>query len=234
VPPSLEGSLDSGLATFGRAGGPSAAYAIGADGRIVLVVPENAVAWHVAAWGSNPALNRHRPDWLPPFTGSYSAVNAATIGIELAGFAAEGFAATQYTALGHLVADICRRWGLLPRLLPEWGTAATITTHAYLQTDRTDPGAHFDWSAFTAALTAATGTSESEGEMTAEERAALQERVAALETDQAIQHRRKMTMESYLRGTALYTKRGRRYRLIPSTIADDLIAGADAEGDSPA
>ena len=61
-----------------------------------------------------------------------------------------------------------------------------------------------------------------------EERKTLTERITALEADQVIQNRRKLAFEAYLRGTVLYTKRGRRYRLVPSTIADDLIAQADA------
>lgn len=71
-------------------------------------------------------------------------------------------------------------------------------------------------------------TQEGTGEvgLTDEERAALQERIDALEADQERGNRIKFEFERYLRETPLWTKRGRRYYPVPATLADDLIAAA--------
>jgi hypothetical protein len=104
----------------------------------VTFVPEGDVAFHVAAFGNRPTLNRYRPDWLPAYDGRWSAVNACTVGIELAGFAGRPFTAAQYASLGALCAGIATRWGFVP-------DASRVVSHASLQADRSDPGDAFDW-----------------------------------------------------------------------------------------
>ena len=147
-----ECDLHATTATFQRTGGASAHYAIDTDGRCYQYVAEPSVAYHVAAWGNDYSLDRNRPDWLPAYNGRYSAVNAATIGIELVGYAAQGYTPAQYASLGALIVDICQRWGITPTLLPDVGPAATVVTHGWLQTDRSDPGLLFDWQQLRAAL----------------------------------------------------------------------------------
>ena len=150
----LEGSLHSGIATFQMLFDPatgkygtSAHYLIGADGVIVQMVNEEDIAYHVAAFGSNVTLNRNKPTWLPAKyrLQPYSRVNAVTIGIELEGYASKGYSAAQYKSAGTLIREICARHRIEPTCLPDYGNAARITTHGFLQTDRTDPGPHFDW-----------------------------------------------------------------------------------------
>jgi N-acetyl-anhydromuramyl-L-alanine amidase AmpD len=149
-----ECSLAVALQIFGTPGGTSAHYLIDADGMTYQTVAEASVAYHAAAFGGDPSLNRNRPVWLPPYNGRYSATNAATVGIEIVGYAAQGYTAAQYRTLGRLCREICARWRLTPRLLPDHGADATIVTHAWLQTNRGDPGPLFDWAAFRAALDA--------------------------------------------------------------------------------
>lgn len=151
---SSEGNLAGLLATFDNPESwASAHFAIDADGAVYELVPPASVAWHCAAFGKDPSLNRNRPAWLPDVSsGDYSITNSCTIGIELIGFAAKGFTAAQYAALGDLCARLCGDWELPPTLLPEYGEEAAITTHAYLQRDRTDPGPLFDWARFRAHL----------------------------------------------------------------------------------
>ncbi len=153
-----ECSLQAALNTFAAPNSVSAHYVIAPDGAIYQCVRDEDVAYHVAAFGANPQLNRNRPTWLrwpDDYTGRYSAINAVTIGIELVGFASEGYTPEQYRSLGELVRALCQRWDLEPALLPDAGAGATIVTHGWLQTDRTDPGPHFDWEALRAALAAA-------------------------------------------------------------------------------
>lgn len=141
----VEGTSAGALATFKRANGVSAHYVIAEDGALFQCVQDHDIAYHVAAFGGNPALNRNRPDWLPAYNGAYSAVNGVTIGIELAGYAATGFGAAQYATLNLLLDSLCAQYNLARTLLPDAGAAATIVTHGWLQTDRTDPGPLFDW-----------------------------------------------------------------------------------------
>lgn len=140
-----ECSLAVALATFEKLGGVSAHLVIDADGTVYRCVQDADVAYHVAAFGSKPSLNRNRPNWLPLYNGLYSAVNASTIGIEIVGFAAQGFAPAQYDALGLLVAELCDTYRLERTLVIDAGAAARIVSHGWLQTDRTDPGPLFDW-----------------------------------------------------------------------------------------
>ena len=142
---SSEGTLEGMTTVFNRLGGASAHYAIGTDGRRWQYVRDQDVAFHVAAFGNNPALNRNRPSWLPPYNGLYSAVNACTLGVELEGYAAQGFTAAQYEGLGQLIAQKSAEHGFPLTLLPDAGPDARIITHGWLQTDRSDPGIHFDW-----------------------------------------------------------------------------------------
>lgn len=142
---SSECSLDVMTRTFNTPGGASAHYAIGTDGRRYQYVRDQDVAFHVAAFGSTPALNRNRPSWLPAYNGLYSAVNGCTLGVELEGFAASGFTAEQYEELGRLLAEKSAEHGFPLTLLPEVGADARVLTHGWLQTDRTDPGALFQW-----------------------------------------------------------------------------------------
>ena len=153
-----ECNLAAALNTFATPKSVSAHYVIGRDGAVYQCVKEEDVAYHVAAFGANAQLNRNRPSWLrwpDDYNGRYSAINALTIGIELVGFASEGYTPEQYASLGALCGELCQRWGLSPTLLPDApdaGAGATIVTHGWLQTDRSDPGPHFDWAALRAAL----------------------------------------------------------------------------------
>jgi N-acetyl-anhydromuramyl-L-alanine amidase AmpD len=143
-----------------RASGVSAHYVIAEAGGIYrLVYPRN-IAFHVAAFGNDPRLNRNRPAWLPAYNGRHSAVNAATIGIELAGFAATGYQPAQYQALGLLCAQLCQEYAIPPTLLPEYGAEAAILTHGWLQTDRSDPGPLFSWALFAHHLNAYLGDTD--------------------------------------------------------------------------
>lgn len=142
---STEGSLEGALRTFAMQGGVSAHYAIDRDGTVVGIVPEGDVAFHVAAFGNRPALNRRRPAWLVQYDGRFSAVNACTVGIELVGFARTGFTEAQYSALGAMCAGIAMRWGFP-------ADADRVVTHASLQMDRSDPGDAFDWDALWGAV----------------------------------------------------------------------------------
>jgi N-acetyl-anhydromuramyl-L-alanine amidase AmpD len=148
---SVEGAMASAISTFARIGGPSAHYGIDTDGTVVAFVPEGDVAFHVAAFGSRPSLNRNHPQWLPAYDGRWSAVNACTVGIELAGFAGRSFTAAQYASLGALCAGIATRWGFVP-------DASRVVSHASLQSDRSDPGESFDWEALFAAVQASLPT----------------------------------------------------------------------------
>ena len=125
--------------------GVSAHYAIDRDGTVVGIVPEGDVAFHVAAFGNQPALNRRRPAWLVQYDGRFSALNACTVGIELVGFARTGFTEAQYSALGAMCAGIAMRWGFP-------ADADRVVTHASLQMDRSDPGDAFDWDALWGAV----------------------------------------------------------------------------------
>jgi len=144
---SVEGTMASAVATFAKVGASSAHYGIDTDGTVVAFVPEGDVAFHVAAFGNRPALNRARPEWLPAYDGRWSAVNACTVGIELAGFAGRAFSAAQYASLGALCAGIATRWGFVP-------DASRVVSHASLQSDRFDPGDAFDWDTLFAAIEA--------------------------------------------------------------------------------
>lgn len=148
---SVEGTMASAVATFAKVGASSAHYGIDTDGTVVAFVPEGDVAFHVAAFGNRPALNRARPAWLPAYDGRWSAVNACTVGIELAGFAGRPFSAAQYASLGALCAGIAVRWGFVP-------DASRVVSHASLQSDRSDPGEAFDWEALFAAVQASLPT----------------------------------------------------------------------------
>ncbi len=150
---SSEGTMAGMNATFNIAGGASAHYALGHDGRRYQYVRGKDVAYHVAAFGLDARLNRNKPSWLPDYTGRYSAVNACTIGIELEGYAATGFTAAQYIELASLLRELSETHGFPLTLLPDAGAAARVTTHGFLQTDRTDPGPHFSWNALREALT---------------------------------------------------------------------------------
>lgn len=206
---STEGLLAGALATLTRPGGASAHYVVDRDGRVYQLVEERHVAYHVAAFGDQPALNRNRPSWLPPYAGQFSAVNAATVGIELVGFAAAGFTTEQYQSLGALCAGICARWDIPARLLPDADIYATLTTHAFLQTDRYDPGRHFDWEALQGFM-----------DMDEAERRGLLERIAALEADQARCNAIKAEYESWLAA-----REGRRVT-VPLGLVRRLIAAA--------
>lgn len=114
-------------------------YEIDRDGTIRAYVSEENIAFHVAAFGDNPRLNRGpRPAWLLASPYPVSDVNYCTIGIELvsdAQYRAAGqpYTTLQYVALRALLADLGARYGALP-----------IVGHGELQTDRSDPVA-FDW-----------------------------------------------------------------------------------------
>ncbi len=149
---SSEGTMAGMNAVFTVAGGASAHYALGRDGRRYQYVREKDVAYHVAAFGLNARLNRNKPSWLPDYTGRYSAVNAFTIGIELEGYAAIGFTAAQYVELAALLRELGETHDFPLTLLPDAGAAARVLTHAFLQTDRTDPGELFSWNALREAL----------------------------------------------------------------------------------
>jgi N-acetyl-anhydromuramyl-L-alanine amidase AmpD len=148
---SVEGSMASAVATFAKDGGSSAHYGIDTDGTVVAFVPEGDVAFHVAAFGNRPALNRQRPEWLPAYDGRWSSANACTVGIELAGFAGRPFTSAQYESLGALCAGIALRWGFVP-------DATRVVSHASLQSDRSDPGDAFDWETLFAVIQASTTT----------------------------------------------------------------------------
>ncbi len=144
---SVEGTMASAISTFGKSGGSSAHYGIDVDGTVVAFVPEGDVAFHVAAFGNRPALNRGQPDWLPAYDGRWSSVNACTVGIELAGHAGRPFTAAQYAALASLCAGIATRWGFVP-------SRDRVVSHGSLQVDRSDPGDAFDWDALFAMVAA--------------------------------------------------------------------------------
>lgn len=162
---SSEGSLDAMTAVFNRPGGASAHYAIGSDGRRYQYVRDADVAFHVAAFGNDPSLNRNRPNWLPAYNGRYSAVNASTIGIELEGFAAQGFTPAQYAELGRLLAEKSDEHGFDPTFQVDAGADARVLTHGWLQTDRSDPGPRFWWEDLRGSLLNALSTDEEEDEM---------------------------------------------------------------------
>lgn len=149
---SSECALDVMTRAFQTPGGASAHYAIGTDGRRYQYVRDLDVAYHVAAFGNDPRLNRNRPSWLPPYNGLYSAVNACAIGVELEGYAAQGFTAAQYAELGALIAEKSQEHGFPLTLLPDVGPDARILTHGWLQTDRSDPGLLFQWDTLRTAL----------------------------------------------------------------------------------
>lgn len=142
---SSEGTLAAMTSVFQTPNAASAHYAIGTDGRRYQYVKDEHVAYHVAAWGNDPRLNRNRPSWLPTYNGLYSAVNACTLGVELEGFASSGFTAAQYEALAVLLATKSVEHGFPLTLLPDVGADARVVTHGWLQTDRSDPGPLFQW-----------------------------------------------------------------------------------------
>jgi len=149
---SSEGTLAGMTAVFNQPGGASAHYAIGTDGRRYQYVRDKDVAYHVAAWGNDPSLNRNKPTWLPSYMGRYSAVNACTIGVELEGYASRGFTPAQYVELGSLLIELSERHGFPLMLQDNAGTIARILTHGWLQTNRSDPGVLFQWDTLRAAL----------------------------------------------------------------------------------
>lgn len=157
---SSEGTLAAMTSVFQTPNAASAHYAIGTDGRRYQYVKDEHVAYHVAAWGNDPRLNRNRPSWLPTYNGLYSAVNACTLGVELEGFAASGFTAAQYDELGRLIAEKSAEHGFPLTLLPEVGADARVVTHGWLQTDRSDPGPLFQWEELRRALGGADVTPE--------------------------------------------------------------------------
>lgn len=158
--------------------GVSAHYSVGEDGQLYQHVQDADIAYHAAAFGSTPTLNRTKPHWLPAWQGEpYSAVNKWTIGIELAGYAARGFTPAQYVSLGALVRSLCERYGLPMTCLDTDGQAARIVTHGSLQTDRSDPGPLFDWDQFRAAMAPPVGQEDTVDDT---ERAAMQARIDEL------------------------------------------------------
>lgn len=106
---------------------------------VIGVVDYADVAWHVAAFGSNPALNRWRPAWLPlarPWP--VSAVNCWTIGLEIHSnqtYRNQGRPFTQAQYLG------LQQWLLARRA--EFGPLPVVG-HGHLQTDKGDPW-WLDW-----------------------------------------------------------------------------------------
>ncbi len=107
----------------------SAHVLIERSGRVLQLVAFDRAAWHagVSCW-----RGRH-------------ACNGFSIGIELEGTDGEGFAAPQYAALVAVTRALLRRY---PRLAPD-----TIVGHLEIAPGRkTDPGPHFDWAGYLAAL----------------------------------------------------------------------------------
>lgn len=128
----LAGSVDGSLAWWSRPDVPASAhYIVSRAGDVILCVPEEFAAWHVAR------ADKFRPAWLdpaPPGTGLVSSVNACTIGIELelAPDAQDrsGYTEYQLDVAADLVADILTRYGL------NWDR---VVRHGDLQSDRSDP-----------------------------------------------------------------------------------------------
>ena len=139
-------SLERELDAFAQHG-TSAHYCIDRDGTLYRHVAEEHVAYHAAAFGSKPGLNReeNRPTWLREHMGRYSAINGQTVGIELIGTPDTTFTDAQYERLAELIRDICRRQNIPIKFRMDHGNAATIVAHADLQNDRSDPGPDFDW-----------------------------------------------------------------------------------------
>jgi N-acetyl-anhydromuramyl-L-alanine amidase AmpD len=130
---------ESAMVNALNSGGVSAHYSIGEDGQLYQHVQDSDVAFHVRA------ADRNAPEWLPAPNGLYSPVNASTIGIELAGYAATGFTGPQYVTLGALLNEKCEEYGLPKTLVVDEGARAHIVSHGWLQRDRSDPGPLFDW-----------------------------------------------------------------------------------------
>jgi N-acetyl-anhydromuramyl-L-alanine amidase AmpD len=107
----------------------SAHYVIARDGQVVACVPEERRAWH-AGIVDKPV----RFAWL----GVGQNPNDVTLGIELVGYADEEFTTPQYRALMRLLAERTRQYDIPV-------TAFHILGHYRLYSQRTDPGAQFDW-----------------------------------------------------------------------------------------
>ena len=99
----------------------SAHYLIAEDGEVLMLVPEDARAWHagVGGWGG-------RDD-----------VNSRSIGIEIANTGDAPFPCRQMTALELLLGAIRMRWGIGPELV--------IAHSDMAPTRKSDPGPRFDW-----------------------------------------------------------------------------------------
>jgi AmpD protein len=100
----------------------SAHFFIQREGSIVQCVSGDDRAWHAGAscWCGRQNCNDY------------------AVGIELEGLEGEAFAAPQYAALTHLVADLARRYPI-----------AAIAGHEHVAPGRKrDPGPGFDWTRF--------------------------------------------------------------------------------------
>lgn len=99
----------------------SSHYLLAEDGRVFLLVPEAARAWHAGLGG-----------W-----GGVTDVNSRSIGIEIANPGDRPYPARQMAALEGLLAGIRARWGV---------PAARVIAHSDMAPARkADPGPRFDW-----------------------------------------------------------------------------------------
>jgi N-acetyl-anhydromuramyl-L-alanine amidase AmpD len=104
----------------------SAHYVVGRDGRVEQYVLERDVAFHAGVI-VGPTWPRLRPQVNP---------NHYTIGVELEGDVADGFADPQIAAAAALIADIARRWQFPV-------SAERVVTHTAIRTSTRCPGEGF-------------------------------------------------------------------------------------------
>lgn len=99
----------------------SAHYLIGRDGRLWQMVPESQRAWHAGVG-----------EWC-----GQGDINSRSIGIELDNTGGHPFSEPQMAVLDVLLAQILRRWSILPE---------AVIGHSDMAPGRKcDPGPRFDW-----------------------------------------------------------------------------------------
>jgi N-acetyl-anhydromuramyl-L-alanine amidase AmpD len=120
------------LAVFPRFG-VSSHYLIARSGTVLRLVPEQERAWHCG--GS-----------VMPEPDGRTAVNAFSVGVELAGTADSGFTDEQYESLVSVCVAVAGRWGPGLRIVGHEHVAGARAVSMGLRSDvKVDPGPLFDW-----------------------------------------------------------------------------------------
>jgi N-acetyl-anhydromuramyl-L-alanine amidase AmpD len=133
----MEGYTPGAVSRF-NGGAAGAHFGVDADGTVWRFRPDADVTWH-AGTNNNPSggIYGRTPYWRTHNINPYS------VGIEIAGFAAQGYTPAQYRSVRRLVDYYCAHYGI-PRERT-YDQLAGIHDHASISANRGDPGPLFKW-----------------------------------------------------------------------------------------